>query len=207
MPELPIPGHCGAIALPDTVLFPHGALPLHIFEPRYRQLLKDSLESHFLFCVGRLTDSSAEDLEAAGFPISPTGTIARVRAARQLPNGHYLLILVGLSRVRFSDWTLKNGYPFAQITPLVDTTLTSEEDGSERLQLRQASEKILSRFPSEIREQIAEGLDRAPNAAALADTIAQQFIHDPRQRQKLLDLSDTRERIARILSLLSSLES
>ena len=49
-----IPSEVPLIALPRCILFPQAMLPLHIFEERYRQMLKDSLSSHRMFCVGTL---------------------------------------------------------------------------------------------------------------------------------------------------------
>lgn len=43
MSSINLPTRCGVMVLPDCTLFPHGGLPLHIFEPHYRQMLADAL--------------------------------------------------------------------------------------------------------------------------------------------------------------------
>src|SRR5690606_22423496 len=61
MSALHIPENCGVMLLPDCTLFPHGGLPLHIFEPRYRTMLTDALEGSCLFAVARLTGPETSD--------------------------------------------------------------------------------------------------------------------------------------------------
>ncbi|MEM7147653.1 MAG: LON peptidase substrate-binding domain-containing protein, partial [Verrucomicrobiota bacterium] len=51
-PSLPLPSAAPVMILPDCNLLPHGFLPLFIFEPRYRAMLRDCLESDRLFCIG-----------------------------------------------------------------------------------------------------------------------------------------------------------
>lgn len=76
----------------DVVLFPGTLLPLHIFEPRYRQLLADCLaaESHFgIVGPGRKTEAPDE---------GAVGCAAEIRAAEQLPDGRSNILVVGGAR-------------------------------------------------------------------------------------------------------------
>ena len=84
MDSLKIPEKCGVILLPDTVLFPHGALPLHIFEPRYRQMLAEAIEGNCLFCVGNLVEPQFEDPDRGAAPV---GTLGLIRASREAEDG------------------------------------------------------------------------------------------------------------------------
>ncbi|MDB4284527.1 hypothetical protein N9888_02685, partial [Akkermansiaceae bacterium] len=61
MDSLTIPEKCGVILLPDTILFPHGAMPLHIFEDRYRQMVEEALEGDCMFCIGNLLGSDSSN--------------------------------------------------------------------------------------------------------------------------------------------------
>ena len=116
MNGIQIPEFCGTILLPDTVLFPHGALPLHIFEERYRIMLEEALESHCMICVGTLLKEETDDLTSC---VHPIGTVGLIRTSREMEDGRSNLVLHGISRVRFSAWPGGKKYPNAHILSLI----------------------------------------------------------------------------------------
>ena len=59
MESLHVPETVPVMTLPNTVFFPQALLPLHIFEPRYRQMLRDVLARDRLFAVARLDSAGA----------------------------------------------------------------------------------------------------------------------------------------------------
>jgi len=101
MDSLNIPEKWDVILLPDTVLFPHGALPLHLFEPRYRQMLEEAIQGNAMFCVGNLLDDDSHDPERCAAPV---GTIGLIRASRESDEGTSNLLLHGVFRVYFESW-------------------------------------------------------------------------------------------------------
>ena len=62
--------------LAQVVLFPHPYLPLHIFEPRYRQLTADVLATHRHFILGVAKDAARKDPLPQDEPCFPTATLA-----------------------------------------------------------------------------------------------------------------------------------
>jgi Lon protease-like protein len=76
------------------VLFPGTALPLHIFEPRYRQLLADCLERDRRFGLIHLADTIAE----REIPLGTVGCIAEVLNAEPLPDGRSNILVQGAER-------------------------------------------------------------------------------------------------------------
>ncbi len=83
--------------LPDCTLFPHGGLPLYIFEPRYRIMLEDALAGECVFAVAR----QKEDEEGGEEVISEIGTAGLVRASKEGQDGTSQLLLHGVIRVAF----------------------------------------------------------------------------------------------------------
>ena len=79
--------------LPNTVLFPHTSLPLHIFEPRYRAMVLDVTEGDGLIVVSRMIDDGFEKL----------GTVGRIRDLEPLEDGRFDLVLEGLDRVSIAE--------------------------------------------------------------------------------------------------------
>lgn len=192
MNSLTIPEKCGVILLPDTVLFPHGALPLHIFEPRYRQMLEDAIEGDAMFCVGNLLGDDSSDPERCAAPV---GTIGLIRASRESDGGTSNLLLHGVFRVYFESWHDEKPYPYASIRPVIDTTVSAAEEADYLQRLRAAMNGAVSGFPKEVREQLNDTLDRAGDSATCSDAVSQQFIHDPNDRQKLLETPEVRKRL------------
>src|SRR5271166_4788446 len=85
--------------LPNLVLFPHVMQPLHIFEPRYRQLTADALAADRLITLALLRPGWEADYD--GKPaIHPVACIGRVVAEQRLDDGRFNILLRGLSRLR-----------------------------------------------------------------------------------------------------------
>src|SRR5207248_4718611 len=94
-----IPRGGAVMPLPGTILFPHALLPLHIFEPRYQEMLELALSEHRMFCVALVKPPRAEWKSTGDFfHIAGVGLI---RACVGSGNGTSNLILQGLRRVRF----------------------------------------------------------------------------------------------------------
>lgn len=88
--------------LPRTVLLPGEVLPLHIFEPRYRSMVRDALASHrVLGIVEAIPDTDTEDVGAAS--VRPIGCVGFIAQHEELPDGRFLLWLLGLERFRIDE--------------------------------------------------------------------------------------------------------
>jgi Lon protease-like protein len=85
--------------LPNVVLFPHVVQPLHIFEPRYRQMTADALADDRLIAPVLLAPGWEADYEGRPAVHSMT-CVGRIVAEQRLQDGRYNLLLRGLSRAR-----------------------------------------------------------------------------------------------------------
>src|SRR5215831_16552702 len=85
--------------LPNLVFFPHVVQGLHIFEPRYRQLMADALSTNQLITIVLLKPGWEPDYD--GSPaIEPVACLGRITWHEQLPDGRYNLRLRGMARVQ-----------------------------------------------------------------------------------------------------------
>jgi Lon protease-like protein len=98
-----------------TVLFPYALLPLHVFEPRYRNMMRHVLDGDREFGVVLIERGSEVGGGDARFDV---GTIARIVQAAELPDGRYALSTVGLRRIRVRRWLADDPYPRAEIDAL-----------------------------------------------------------------------------------------
>jgi Lon protease-like protein len=185
--------------LPGALLFPHALLPLHIFEPRYQEMLELALSEHRMFCVAlvkpqRTQWKSTDDF----FHIAGIGLI---RACVGRGDGTSDLILQGLGRVRLSVFEQDAPFPIAQIEPLKSAATPSVETDA-------LGEKVLelySRFKEsghQLPPRIYQYLSHLGDSEMLADLMAATFINDPLRRQQVLEELAINERLRLVIQYL-----
>lgn len=104
-----------------SVLVPSMVLPLHVFEERYRQLMRDCLAGDREFGVVLIERGS----EVGGGDVrSEVGTVARIVESEELPDGRFALVAVGVRRIVVDAWMPDDPYPRAEVRdwpdPMVD---------------------------------------------------------------------------------------
>ncbi len=115
MPEaFPIPEAIPIFPLPDLVFFPRTFLPLHIFEPRYRQMVADAVAGGQ--CIGMaLLKDGWEDDYYGNPPIHEVGCVGRLVQVHPLPDGRYNILLQGLRRYVIQDERFEKSYRCARV--------------------------------------------------------------------------------------------
>ncbi len=86
--------------LPDFVLFPQVTQPLHIFEPRYRQMIADVLAGDRLVALGTLKPNWDQLYETKTAPVFTDVCLGRVMLDREMDDGKYIILFRGLCRAR-----------------------------------------------------------------------------------------------------------
>ena len=87
--EIVVPDQVPVMTLPDVAFFPQALLPLHIFEPRYREMLDDTLASSRLLAVAGLDQQRVND-EGAFEPPHRIATVGIIRACQKNDDGKVL---------------------------------------------------------------------------------------------------------------------
>ncbi len=185
--------------LPDCSLFPHGGLPLYIFEPRYRKMLADALEGDCFFAVARLMGEEQNDPARC---VAEVGTIGLVRASREQDDGTSQLLLHGVMRVRFTEWHKDRDYPYASIEPVISVFTPESQAQAAMITLRGAVEDAIGSLPEEVKSRVFALLDRADEPGLMTDIVSQQLIHEPDLRQHLLEMESVGARIPLICEFL-----
>lgn len=96
-----------------TVLVPGMVLPLHVFEPRYRRMVNDSRTHHDSTFGVVLIERGSE--VGGGDVRTDVGTLARILRAEELPDGRWILGVLGIHRIRVDRWLPDDPYPRAEI--------------------------------------------------------------------------------------------
>jgi hypothetical protein len=108
-----------------SVLLPGMVLPLHVFEDRYRALMRDCLAADRRFGVTLIERGS----EVGGGDIrAMAGTIAEILQAEELPDGRFAIVAVGSHRIRVQEWLPDDPYPRAEVEDWPDVPSTQPEE-------------------------------------------------------------------------------
>src|SRR3954462_3441871 len=99
--------------LPNVVLFPHALLPLHIFEERYRAMVRDILSGARFIAVSLIAADAVEGEEKP--PVQPIAGVGEVVMAHELPDGRFNLVVRGRARVHI-DEELVSDRPYRMVT-------------------------------------------------------------------------------------------
>jgi hypothetical protein len=96
----------------SAVLFPHASMPLHVFEPRYRELMRDCLAGDARFGVVLIERGS----EVGGSDQRSTlGTRGVITQAAELPDGRWVLEIEGEALIEVDEWLPDDPYPVALV--------------------------------------------------------------------------------------------
>ena len=194
-----IPNNLPVFPLPNVVLFPHTFLPLHIFEPRYRTMLSDTLGSDGLFVITQMKEvDSNPSLESAFYNV---GCIAKIIRADALEDGRWNILVQGTALVDIKDEII--GKPYRQniisLRTFQDEKGLSEQD---RLKFRNMFyQYVIDDDKRSSKLDMAEFFDTPISDEILLNTIAMALKVDPVERQFLLESQSIQELCSRISQL------
>jgi len=183
--------------LPNVVLFPNVFLPLHIFEPRYREMIADALKSDRMIGMVLLRPGWDRDYEGRP-PIYSVGCSGLLTHNERLPDGRYNIVLRGFERFRIVEEDHALSYRRAAIEPLRERPL-SAADRSVILHQRSKLESMLGPRES------SAGDPRMPASMSdedLVNALAQYLDLEPLEKQALLEQPCLRSRAEALVELL-----
>ena len=196
---IPLPDQVPVMPLPGALLFPHALLPLHIFEPRYQEMLEHALREHRMFSVALIQPQRSQWKSTDDF--FHVAGLGLIRACVGRGDGTSNLILQGLRRVRFTDFEQSVPFPIARIEPLESESTTSVETdalGAKVIELYSRLKTVGRQLPEKVDKYLAHMSDME----MLADLMAATFINDPVRRQQLLEELSLNRRLRLLIQYL-----
>jgi Lon protease-like protein len=185
----------------SAVVFPSTALPMRIFEPRYRQLMADLLagDTELEFAIspivrGREVGGGDERLDVA--------TVCKLAQVMVQPTGEYTFLALGQRRIRVHEWLEDDPYPRAIVSEMTDgETLPTAKDVAHEIN---RVEKVLIRLGAEVPDHLplVDGDERLA-AFRLAGMVPISDL----DRQAILLSDDPAGRLERFSQALSDLEA
>jgi len=200
--------------LPHVTLFPQAMLPLYIFEPRYRRMLTDALNTNRMFAVAMQKPGSTREMP------SPVAGIGLVRVAVRHRDGTSHLILQGAARMQLGQAVRYKPYRVHRVnlmpvTPCdnaaVDTLLAKvRELIVERIHLKipfpfpvlAASPDEPSQTPEISAKDMLNYLDAIKDPEQAADMVSCATLPGGVERQAILEAADVETRLRRLVGYL-----
>jgi Lon protease-like protein len=177
-----LPATLPIFPLPNVVLFPNVFLPLHIFEPRYREMVADALAADRMIGMVLLRPGWEADYEGRP-PVYEVGCAGLVTFSEQHPDGRYNIVLRGFEKFRVLGEQEGGRYRLARVQPLPE-----EPDGNDELTIRaerQRLEAVLA--PHADGRHMEHQLPPSMADGDLVNALAQYLDLEPVEKQALLE--------------------
>ena len=186
---------CRLFPLSGVVLFPHAVLPLHIFEPRYRQMTEDALSSDRLLAIVQVrppTEWESPDLPG----LEAFGCLGRIFKHERLPDGRFNFLLLGRKRIELTrEVSTGKLYRMAEVQVIDDVESDADDDDVRRAELialfREHYRGVLDPDLDELFENnLPLGVlsDIVAQAMGLSARVKQSFLAEPRVGRRVDDL-------------------
>jgi Lon protease-like protein len=190
--------------LPNLVLFPRALQPLHVFEPRYRQMTADALAGDRLIAPVLLRPGW--EAEYAGGPaVFPVACLGRIVAEQRLPDGRFNLLLRGLCRIRLVE-EVPTGklYRCARAELLHDDPIPSPEAAGKLRRLLARHVRSWFAGQRKVLERVRALVHSEEPLSAVTDCFASAVPLDVEFKQELLETLDVAERTRRLIEHLKA---
>jgi hypothetical protein len=183
--------------LPNVVLFPDVFLPLHIFESRYRAMVKDALASDRIIGMVLLQPGFEADYE--GRPrVYPMGCAGVITHSEPLPDGRFNIVLRGLEKFRLLGEDTSRPYRLAHIEAVPEVATDADCRA-----IKQHRQRLGALLAAAVEHRRAEAqLPPAVPDQDLVNALAQYAAFEPIERQALLECNGVLSRCLALIELL-----
>jgi hypothetical protein len=183
--------------LSNVVLFPNVFLPLHIFEPRYREMVADALEGDRIIGMVLLRPGWEAEYEGRP-PVYPIGCAGVITNAAQLSDGRYNIVLQGLEKFRVLGEEEGRSYRIARVDGIPES---NGSDDRETMQVARCRLEALL-VPQPSGGGADPKLPRTMSDEDLVNALAQYLELEPVEKQALLERDGLLSRCQSLIELL-----
>jgi Lon protease-like protein len=187
--------------LPGSVFFPNTLLPLHIFEPRYRQMTEHCLDGDGLMLIANL-----RSVEAPGTlsDVHPVAGLGRIVHHERLADGRFHILLQGLARARLAEELPPDGLLYRRArAELLDSVVSDPGAVRDEVSTLKACYSQVTHCCAS--EHLADLCERVNDAGVLADVVCASVLEDPQDRQAALEEACVVSRLKRANDALANL--
>jgi ATP-dependent Lon protease len=201
--EIQVPEQVPVMTLPNVAFFPQALLPLHIFEPRYRRMLRDTLASNRIFAIAGLNPKLAGAPDHFEPPHRIAG-LGLIRACQENEDGTSNLLLQGLCRVSIQHIVGDEPYRRIRIRALAsEPGAPAGENARLRAELARLI-RLKLKLSAGGTKGMNDFLKTVEDPEVFVDLAAFNLCDDPKVKQTLLETLDVNRRLALFLRQLRS---
>jgi Lon protease-like protein len=181
----------------NTVLFPYAQVRLHVFEDRYREMVRSCLQEDRPF--GIVLIRAGNEVGVADPYL--VGTVVRIVQVDTYEDGRMDIQVQGERRFRIRELDETKPYLVGRVEPVVEHVLEESERASELLsKAREEFEVLIQKLFA--RQEFSVQVVFPTDPVALSFTIANLLPMENLDKQKLLETTDTLERVEDLLPIL-----
>ena len=184
--------------LPGVQLFPHALLPLHVFEPRYRDMVRDAMAGERLIAIASFEPGYEANYHGRPSVRSIIG-VGSIIGHEPIGEGRANIVLRGLTRARIERELppAAEAYRMVEADTVADEVASGFDGGAARDMLILLADQLALKLPSG-GETLRELARSQPDLGALADVLSAALVTDPDDRQSLLETADVGTRVDRV---------
>jgi Lon protease-like protein len=188
------------------VQFPGALTPLHIFEPRYRKLLEDVMKTDKTLGITCRSDAQDQSIEP---PVGSVGCMVEVVAVHGMPDGRSNIVCLGKSRYRTLAYVEGEPYLLAEVTTFEDDVPDDGQALAQRAQnvstLFQRALRAVQTMKELTTRQEMEPPELPADPPGLSFIVASTLEIKLEEKQELLEMTDTGDRLRRLAAVLTDL--
>lgn len=198
-------GRVRLFPLPELVVFPHSMQPLHIFEPRYCEMLTESLEGDRLIAMATLTGGIVTGPSECP-PIASTVCVGKIVSHSEVEDDRHNILLVGTQRARIVR-EVDAGRPFRIAEVEVDADIYPPNGAETRLVLKAELLKAFANIipaTANVQQNLHELMAGQMALGPITDIISYTLPFDIESKLQLLAEPDVDQRAESLVRLLQS---
>lgn len=187
--------------LPNLVFFPKTLLPLHVFESRYKKMVRDALQSNSLIAIALLKEGWEKNY--FGEPeVHEVACVGKIQQTEKLYDGKFNIMLYGMRRARIIDFVQSEPYRVATVKYIRDVAFDRD-----RFDERREAEQFIDSLRTYLVGIGAKNLEellklQTHSLESIVNQVASLLDFTVAEKQELLELDSLRERYERVLALL-----
>jgi Lon protease-like protein len=192
--------------LSNVVLFPGLQVPLHLFEPRYRQMARDALAG--VGRIGMVVVRPEHVAEMAGDPpVFPVGCAGMIQSSEKLPDGRYNIVLAGTERFRVlqePERPRERLYRVAVVELLTDALDPADTArvAAQRARVSELVAELARRTDPKRAARLPRGFLRDLDDVAFVNALCNALAFQGTEKQGLLEADSIPDRYQRLIALL-----
>ncbi len=190
---------CPVLPLRDIVVFPHMIVPLFVGRDKSVQALEHVMHTDKQIVL--VTQKSPSDDDPGPDGLYSVGTLGTILQLLKLPDGTVKVLVEGGERVKLHDFKDENGYIECKTTDIIDTTVQGDEmEALGRAVIAQFEQYV--KLNKKIPPEVIVSINQIEEPTKMVDTVASHLALKIDQKQDLLELPTTQERLEKIYSFM-----